>query len=56
MLVANITVKIVRSYFDDAKKGEELVHCKWVNDIFIENHKVSGSLIKFSQEDGKFYF
>jgi biotin-(acetyl-CoA carboxylase) ligase len=56
MLMPNITIGIIRTYFEDAKKGAELVRCKWVNDIFIGSLKVCGSLIRFSQEDGKYYF
>ena len=56
MLIANTMIKTIKAHFQDKAKAEKLVHCKWVNDIFIGNLKVCGSLVRASNEGSKFYF
>lgn len=56
MFIANFTIKTVKSYYKEAKLADEQVKCKWVNDIFLKNLKVCGSLIKASAQGAKFHY
>lgn len=56
MVVANTTVKLIKPYYKDTHIADEQVKCKWVNDIFLGDLKVSGSLIRASNHDNRYYF
>lgn len=56
MVIANHTADNIKSCFKEGTKGGKLITCKWVNDIFIGDRKVSGSLVRASNEGDKFYF
>lgn len=54
--MANTTVKLIKPYYKDAHLADQQVKCKWVNDIFLGDLKVSGSLIRASNHENGFYF
>lgn len=56
MVTANNTIRLVKRYYKEAKLANDQVRCKWANDIFLGDRKVSGSLIIATNLGTKFYY